>query len=98
MAGGPDGRGRGALVGALGKVGRDGRGIGGDRLVAGGCSPFGPPFPSGAVLRAGVGGAAVAERLVDTRAVRGTQCGRQRHGERRRCGAELVCAVRYHHL
>ena len=63
--GGPDGADggcRGALLGALGKVGDDGSRIGGQRLVVVVGAPRDPPAPRGAVLPAGVRGAGIAER------------------------------------
>ena len=100
-----DGGGRGALLGALGKVGGEGRRIGGHHLMAVLGAPCAPRAPRGAVLRASVHGAGIAERLVDARLVGGgdRSCGRRGGAD----GGEMVChgvafvllgVVLYHHL
>ena len=68
-ADGADGGRGGALVDPLGKVGGDGERIGGQGGVSVQRRPFGPPAPSRPILRASVGGAAVAECLIDARPV-----------------------------
>ena len=104
---GADGGGRGALLGALGEVGGDGRWIGGHHLVALEAGPLGPALPRGAVLPARVRGAGITERMVDARLVGGgdRSCGRADgpgggdpvfHGGPPGI-AELAVARRYHH-
>ena len=66
-----DGGGRGSLLGALGKVGGDGQRIGWHRPVAVVGAPCRPSAPCRAVLRAGVRGPGIAERIVNPRLVGG---------------------------
>ena len=66
-----DGGGRGALLGALGKVGGDGQRIGWHRPVTVVGAPCRPPAPCRTVLRASVRGAGIAERIVNPRLVGG---------------------------
>ena len=88
----------GAPVDPLGKVGGDGERIGWQRPVAGECGPFRPPAPCAPVLRPRVGGAAIAERLIDARPVGCAQFDRQ-GGDERCHGVDARCWLnRYHHL
>ena len=85
----------GALRGSVGEVGGDCQRIGGQGGVSVQRRPFGPPAPRRPILRASVGGAAIEQRLIDTRPVGCAQFDRQGNGERCGCvDAGNLCTLR----
>ena len=86
------------LGGSLGEVGGDCQRIGGQGGVSVQRRPFGPPAPCRPILRASVGGAAVAECPIDARPVGCAQFDRQGNGERCHGVDAGSCPASYHHL